>query len=90
MKVYKVTGIVDIFPEPSGWHFVRVPKEQTDPLTKAGAWGMVPVEVTLGNTTWNTSLLPMGQGQYFIALKQAVRKKEKVGLGDTITCTYRV
>lgn len=89
MSVYHVAGVVDTFPAPSGWHFVRVPREQTDTMQQKGVWGMVPVEVTLGSSVWHTSLLPMGDKQYFIAIKAAVRKKEHVQLGDSVTLTYR-
>ena len=44
-------------------------------------WGVIPVEVTIGRTTWRTSLFPKDEG-YLVPIKDAVRKAEGLAPGD--------
>ncbi len=46
-------------------------------------WGMIPVEVTIGGTTWTTSLWPK-DGLYVVPLKLAVRKAEGIEESDVV------
>jgi hypothetical protein len=72
----------------SAWHFVTIDGPVAAALRGAGsaAWGSVPVQVTLGTTTWKTSLFPSKQnGGYLLPVKMAVRKKEAVAEGDVVT-----
>lgn len=89
-KNFKVTAVAEIFPLPAGWVFVRVPKSQTVEFSKIFNRGLVPIKVTLGLTNWDTSLLPMGDGTHFIPLKEQVRKKESIKIGDKVALTYRL
>ncbi|WP_127480928.1 DUF1905 domain-containing protein [Nocardioides pantholopis] len=74
---------------PAPHHFVTVPPEEcadldaVAPLVSYG-WGMVPVTVTIGATTWPTSLWPK-DGGYVVPLKASVRRAEGVEVGDTVT-----
>lgn len=86
-----VKGEAKIFSGPGGWVYVAVPKKHTDKLkgnVKATAWGFIPITATAGKTSWKTSLLPMGDGSFFIAIKAQVRKKEKIAIGDIVTVKY--
>lgn len=89
-KTYTIRGKVEKFPQAGGWFYIRVPKRLTaiSKKSKATKWGLIPAKVTVGETTWKTSLLPMGDGTLFIALKAQVRKREDVGLGKTITAHF--
>ena len=49
----------------------------------ARGWGSHKVSVTLGVTTWETSIFPY-KGAYILPLKAAVRKSEDVRKGATI------
>ena len=74
---------------PAPHHFVWVPGEDAERIDDvAGAvtygWGMVPVTVHLGGSTWTTSLWPK-DGGYIVPLKLAVRREEGVDVGDTVT-----
>lgn len=76
---------------PSPFHFVRVPDDECDLIADVASmvtygWGMIPVEVTLGKTGWRTSLFPK-DAKYLIPVKAAIRKAERVSLGDTVTVT---
>ena len=52
--------------------------------------GLVPITVTLGNTTWDTSLMPKGDGTHFIALNAKVRNSEGVAVGDRVKLSFRL
>lgn len=79
---------------PSPWHFVRVPVEESQELAAAAAavsygWGMIPVSVRVGGTSWATSLFPK-DGQYLLPVKAAVRKAERLTVGDDIAVRLAV
>lgn len=86
---FRVTGEVEIFPQDGGWYYLPVPIEITEDLEKLADRGLVPVTATMGNSTWDTSLLPKGDGTKFIALNAKVRGSEGIDLGDTITVKFR-
>ncbi|MFI5924711.1 DUF1905 domain-containing protein [Micromonospora sp. NPDC051543] len=46
-------------------------------------WGMIPVEVQLGRSRWRTSLFPK-DGGYLLPLRDSVRTKEGIALGDVV------
>lgn len=84
-----VTGEVFEWRGPAPHHFVQVPDEQAAAIEHASAivtygWGMIPVTCTIGTTTFTTSLWPK-DGLYVIPLKVAVRRKERIELGDVVT-----
>ena len=73
---------------PAPFHFVTVPEPQSSMLAAAAelvtyGWGMIPVTVHLGSTTWTTSLWPKNGG-YIVPLKDAVRRAESVSIDDTV------
>lgn len=83
------TGTLWFWRGPAPWYFVTVPAEQSRDLKAiAGAvtygWGMIPVAVRIGTTTWSTSLWPK-DGGYIVPIKASVRKAEKLADGATVT-----
>lgn len=50
---------------------------------------MIPVEVTIGRTTWTTSLYPK-QGGYLLPVKDAVRSAEGLAAAAAVEVTLRV
>jgi Domain of unknown function (DUF1905) len=52
-------------------------------------WGAIPVRVRIGGTEWETSLLPQNGG-YVLPVKDAVRRREDVGDGDTVTVAMSI
>jgi hypothetical protein len=83
-----VTGEVELFPQADGWHYVRIPPELTDELGEFADRGLIAVTARLGDSVWDTSLLPMGDGTHFIALKKSVRDRNDVALGDDVTIAF--
>ena len=81
---FKVINKVEIFPQKGGWHFIRVPNIITEKLAHKADRGVISINATIGKTSWETSLLPMGDGTHFIALNAKVRKSENLELGSKI------
>jgi Domain of unknown function (DUF1905) len=74
---------------PAPWYFVSVPEEQCVVLKAASklvtyGWGMIPVQVQIGETTWKTSLFPKDD-RYILPIKAGVRKAENLTEGDLVT-----
>lgn len=84
MKPFAFKAKVCLFPQEGGWHYVSVPQKYTDTLKPLADRGLVAVQATVGGSTWNTSLLPMGDGSQFMPLPAKVRDKEKVSVGATV------
>lgn len=74
------------------WTFATVPPEHSDDLlARAGprrGFGSIPVEVTIGTSTWRTSVFPDKQsGCFVLPIKAAVRRSEAIAAGDSINIT---
>lgn len=74
------------------WWFVTVPHDESDqlaelPLPPRG-FGSIRVRVTVGSTTWSTSVFPSKQEEgYVLPVKRAVRQAEGIGPGDDVVVT---
>ena len=80
---------------PSPYHYVTVPEEVCDGLREwewafvSYGWGMIPVTVTIGGTTWPTSLFPK-DGGYVLPLRDSVRTAEDLEIDDAPAVTLRI
>ena len=81
---------------PDSWALVALPPElsrQVDDLvsTPPRGFGSVRVEVTVGISTWRTSLFPSKPlDAYVLPVKKAVRRAEQLDVEDVATFTIRV
>lgn len=80
--------------EPGSWVFVSLPFEVSDEIesqTVPGkGFGSVRVEVTIGSSTWRTSLFPSAEEKtYVLPVKRPVRKAEGLDAGDTARVILR-
>jgi len=91
-RTFTTTGVVAQFPQTGGWVYLPITQTYKDLGYEDGKpkWGLVPATITIGNTTWHKSLLPLGDGSLFIALNATVRKAEGITVGDTVTATFGV
>jgi len=93
---FKVRAKVWLYPGMAGWHFITLPKKQSGLIKKSFSffsrgWGSLPVHVTIGNTSWKTSIFPDKKtDSYLLPLKSEIRKKESVSHGDMITLTVAI
>ena len=94
--IYKVRTKVWLYPGAAGWHFVTVPKRQSDDISKTfgkmkRGWGSLPVVATIHKTSWKTSIFPDRKaGAYLLPLKSEVRKREEIATGDVISLTLQI
>jgi len=79
---------------PSPYFFAPVPATDAEEIRRVAraasyGWGVIPVETTIGETTFTTSLFPR-DGTYLLPLKDAVRRKAEVTAGDRIAVAMTV
>ncbi len=73
----------------AAWYFLIVNKKNSKILKnpqikRSGGWGSIKIKVTIGNTSWLTSLFPNKDKEYMLPVKVAVRKKENIDDGDMV------
>ncbi len=90
LQTYKITSKLWLYPGHAGWVFATVPKKESAEIKERTrglkrGWGSVPVLVTLGKTTWETSIFPEKRsGTYLLPVKAKVRDAEEVLDGDMV------
>jgi len=82
------TGEVWFWRGPAPFHFVTIPDEESAEIEEIASdvtygWGCIPVTGRIGRTTFTTSLFPK-DGGYIVPIKVAVRRAERIELGDTV------
>lgn len=95
METLSFTGPLWQWPAQDAWWFVTVPADLTESIRFTSGppkgFGSVKVEVTVGSTTWRTSVFPDSRsGCFVLPVKRAVRQAEGLGEGDPVTVTLRV
>ena len=92
----EMTFTADIFTwrGPAPFYFVDVPEDLASAIRALSGivtygWGMIPVSVRIGATTWETSLWPK-DGRYVVPLKDRVRRAESLEVGDTIVVALSI
>lgn len=87
--IIEFDGEIVFWRGPAPWFFVSVPEEPSRDIKAISnfvsyGWGVIPVTVRIGKTTWTTSLFPK-DGLYLVPLKANIRKAEKLEEGDIVT-----
>jgi hypothetical protein len=78
------------------WTFLSLPTDVADEVLdlvgpNARGFGSVRVEVTIGATTWRTSVFPdSAAATYVLPVKRAVRTAEGIAVGDTTRVRVRL
>lgn len=88
------TGKILFWRGPAPWYFVAVPENQSRDLKAISGmvtygWGVIPVHVRIGKTTWTTSLFPK-DGLYLVPIRASVRKAENLEEGDEVTVRLEI
>ena len=84
------------YPGADGWHFVSLPPEISTDITDVSTgirrgFGSVRVAVTVGSTSWRTSIFPDSKtGTYLLPVKKAVRVAERLEVGDQIKAQLEI
>ena len=72
------------------WHFLSVPAEISDDIAELTAgnrkgFGSVRVRVTVGASTWQTSVFPDSKsGMFVLPVKKSVRTAEQLSAGADV------
>ena len=79
---------------PSPYFFVTVPADDSRDIKSVSksvsyGWGMIPVQATIGKTTWKTSLFPK-DGAYVLPLKDSVRSAEDLHDGAEVAVQLEI
>lgn len=80
------------------WTFLTLPPHVSADVQDAAlstgprrGFGSVAVEVTVGASTWRTSVFPdKDSGCYVLPVKKAVRRAEDLAAGDPVTVRLQV
>jgi len=81
---------------PDGWHFVTLPAGISADIKGLTAgprrgFGSVRVAVTVGATSWQTSIFPSREaGSYVLPVKRSVRVAEGIDAGDEVRAVVRI
>ncbi|MEO6204338.1 MAG: DUF1905 domain-containing protein [Mycobacteriales bacterium] len=82
--------------EDASWFFVALPEDVSDDIADEqhgprSGFGAVPVQVSVGETTWTTSVFPDKQrGVYVLPVKRLVREREGLDVGVPFALTLTV
>jgi hypothetical protein len=86
--VITFSATIEKVPSEGGWHIIRLPDDMLLKLrAAAGKNGNVPILATIGNTTWPTTIMSMGDQRWFLAVSAHVRKTESLGEGSSVSIT---
>jgi len=84
MDAFIIKAKVWLYPGDAAWYFVSIPKKESVKLQKTfeglqRGFGSLPVTVTVGSTSWKTSIFPNSKdGVFMLPIKAQVRKKENI------------
>ena len=93
---YTISAKVWLWSGKGAWHFVTVPSDVSAQITEMFGylktnWGSLKAKLTIGETTWETSLFPDSKsGGYLIPLKAEIRRKEKINIDDIVEIKIEV
>lgn len=86
-KIFKWTGN-------AAWFFIRIDKETSEEIKDnfgmfAAGWGSIPVNVTICNSNWKTSIFP-DKGTYLLPVKAKIRKAENISGKDELNINLEI
>jgi hypothetical protein len=96
---FSFTGQCWMWQGKGAWHFITLPQDKSEEIKffsenlqgKRRGWGAVRVQVTIGETTWETSIFPQAKDNaYILPIKMDVRKKEKIVAEDKVKVTLKI
>jgi hypothetical protein len=96
---FSFTGQCWMWQGKGAWHFITLPQDKSEEIKffsenlqgKRRGWGAVRVQVTIGKTTWETSIFPQAKDNaYILPIKMDVRKKEKIVAEDKVKVTLKI
>ena len=97
MKVpeIKFSAKLQLYPGDAAWHYFVVPAPESESMKELYIWprkgfGSIPVLVTIGKTSWKTSVFPQKEGTFFLPIKKQVRVAESIVVGQSCRVTIEI
>ncbi|HYH13409.1 MAG TPA: DUF1905 domain-containing protein [Thermomicrobiales bacterium] len=93
---YRFEGEVWFYRNPNAVYFVSLPVGMSAEILdlvglSLNPWGTVPVEVTIDDYTWESSMFPRKDRQcYDLPLNARVRKRLGLSEGDSVSVTIEI
>lgn len=93
---FEFEGEVWFYTNPNAVYFVSLPIDMSAQIlelvgTSLNPWGTVPVDATIGDVTWASSMFPrQDRGCYDLPLNAKVRQRVGLRDGDTISVTIDI
>jgi hypothetical protein len=86
---------VRVYSGEASWYYLIIPIELAGDIKDSYIWprrgfGAIPVNLTIGKTSWKTSVFPEKIGTLMLPLKKEIRVKENIKEGDLITINVEV
>jgi hypothetical protein len=81
---------------PSSWHFLTLPGDIAEEIRELASghprpFGTVPALVTIGSTTWSTSLFAdRKRNSYLLPVKAGPRRAAGLLAGDEVECRVKL
>lgn len=93
---YSFTEELWLYPGQGAWCFITLPAKYTteikaisDPIKRG--FGSVKVSVTVGTTTWETSIFPDSKSSsYLLPVKKEIRLKNNIQIGDRVKVSVSI
>ena len=95
LPLYNIRAKVWLYKGEGPWHFVTIEKNIAKEIKKEYAlprrgFGSIPVKVTVGSSSWKTSIFPDKTGVYLLPLKKEVRRMENIKIGYSINLSLEI
>lgn len=85
-KTIQISGKIERSPGKGGWTFARIPPESVLQLqTIAQKRGTLPLVIQLDDLSWGSSMMSMGQQQWFVPIMSKVQVAKKLHVDDVVT-----
>ncbi len=86
----KFEAKVEKMGDEGGWHIARIPSDTVRALRdESQKKGNIPVICLTGKSTWTSTIMSLGEQQWFVAIKTDIRKAENIQEGDTVVIDIR-
>ena len=90
--IEKFSGPINTFAEcDTPWWTVSVPQKISQPYKElSNNFGFIAITAKVGESSWPTSLMPYGDGTYFIAIPAKIRKVNNIQLGNKVSIEFEI
>ncbi len=79
---------VEVSPAKGGWHYAHIPGAIMELLKPYKKSSFLKGTASVGKSSWQATIMAMGEGRYMLPLKSEIRSKESLKLDDKITIKF--